>query len=108
MLYDDILNVTWLSNANYAKTSGYDADGRMTLNDAKNWASNLSYGGYNDWRLPNSTSVGQVWNHDFGLDLYNNTLINGYKYAGDIACSSCEYVIPAGNYTYYYGEIIMS
>ena len=29
LLYDDVLNVTWLQDANYAKTSGYDADGRM-------------------------------------------------------------------------------
>lgn len=30
MIYDDVLNVTWLQDANYAKTSGYHATGRMT------------------------------------------------------------------------------
>jgi hypothetical protein len=30
LIYDDVLNITWLQDANYAKTSGYDADGRMT------------------------------------------------------------------------------
>ena len=27
LVYDDVLNVTWLQDANYAQTSGYDADG---------------------------------------------------------------------------------
>ena len=27
--YDTALNITWLADANYAKTSGYDADGLM-------------------------------------------------------------------------------
>lgn len=30
LLYDDVLNVTWLQDANYAMTSGYDADGRTS------------------------------------------------------------------------------
>lgn len=58
LVYDDALDVTWLADANYAKTSGYDADGRMTYQGALNWATNLSYYDsvrgvtYNDWRLP--------------------------------------------------------
>ncbi len=52
LIYDDVLNITWLQDANYAKTSGYDADGRIKWIDAMNWVSALSYGGYDDWRLP--------------------------------------------------------
>lgn len=52
MLYDTVLDVTWLADANYARTSGYDADGRMTLAEAFNWVDNLVYGGFSDWRLP--------------------------------------------------------
>lgn len=52
MIYSTDLNVTWLQDANYARTSGYDADGMMNWNDATAWASNLVYGGYDDWRLP--------------------------------------------------------
>lgn len=51
MIYDDVLDITWLQDANYAQTSGYDDDGRMTWSDANTWAANLSYGGYDDWRL---------------------------------------------------------
>lgn len=52
LIYDTDLNITWLADANFARTSGYDADGRMTWQDAVTWADNLSYGGYTDWRLP--------------------------------------------------------
>ncbi len=62
MVYDTDLNITWLADANYAQTSGYDADGLMTWQDANDWVNNLTYGGYNDWRLPSTpdanTSVG--------------------------------------------------
>jgi hypothetical protein len=58
LIYDTDLNVTWLQDANYAQTSGYDADGAMTLDEATTWAANLSYFDsvrnvtYTDWRLP--------------------------------------------------------
>jgi hypothetical protein len=55
MIYDDVLNITWLQDANYAKTSGHDADGRMTWNESMAWASSLIFGGYDDWRLPFAT-----------------------------------------------------
>ncbi len=52
MIYDSDQDITWLQDANYAKTSGYDADGKMNWNDAAQWVADLSYGGYSDWRLP--------------------------------------------------------
>lgn len=52
LIYDNVLNITWLSDANYAKTSGVDADGLMNWTAASAWAANLVYGGYSDWRLP--------------------------------------------------------
>jgi hypothetical protein len=66
MLYDSVLNITWLQDANYAKTSGYDADGRMNWSDASTWAANLSYGGFSDWRLATNTAVsGAAWEYSF-------------------------------------------
>lgn len=50
--YDSALNITWLRDANYARTSGFDGDGRMNWSAANSWASQLSFGGYSDWRLP--------------------------------------------------------
>ncbi len=58
LIYDDVLNITWLKDANYAKTSGFDGDGQMDWNTANAWAGNLVYHDsvrnidYSDWRLP--------------------------------------------------------
>jgi hypothetical protein len=56
MVYDTTLDITWLADWNYAKTSGDDADGLMNWGAAKAWADNLAFGGYDDWRLP---TIGQ-------------------------------------------------
>lgn len=75
LIYDSVLNVTWLQDANYAMTqytsSGGafgDADGRMKWSAATTWAANLTYGGYSDWRLPTTGPVGT----SFDFDLSNN------------------------------------
>ena len=55
LIYDTDLNITWLQDANYARTSGYQSlsgGGRMTWSEAVTWASNLVYGDYSNWRLP--------------------------------------------------------
>lgn len=52
MVYDDVNDITWLADMNYAKTSGHDSVGLMDWSSAKAWAENLNYGGYSDWRLP--------------------------------------------------------
>lgn len=58
LVYDDVLDVTWLADANYAKTSGYDDDGLMTWEQTMEWAASLSYYDsvrgvtWDDWRLP--------------------------------------------------------
>ncbi len=54
LIYDDVLEVTWLQDTNYAQTSGSDSDGLMTWSEAFNWADNLEYGGYSNWRLPSA------------------------------------------------------
>ena len=76
LIYDDVLDITWLQDANYAQTSGYDSDGKMSWYEANTWATQLSYGGYQDWRLP---SVGYPRHHgtnvttsELGHMFYNN------------------------------------
>lgn len=74
LVYDDVLNVTWLGDANYAKTSGYDADGQMDWTVAMIWADNLSYYdsvrkvNYTDWRLPSIAPINGFW---FNLNPYD-------------------------------------
>jgi hypothetical protein len=56
-LYDTVLDVTWLRDANYAQTSGHDSDGYMNWTQANTWAANLVVGAYDDWRLPTMIST---------------------------------------------------
>jgi hypothetical protein len=57
MIYDTDRNITWLADWNYAMTSGFDPDGRMTWGNARSWANNLVFGGFDDWRLPTSLNA---------------------------------------------------
>ena len=74
LVYDDVLNVTWLGDANYAKTSGYDSDGLMTWDQAMTWADTLVYHDsvrnvdYSDWRLASNSPVGTKWNYDYSAN----------------------------------------
>lgn len=58
--YDTALNITWLADANHAKTSGFDADGLMYWTTANTWAANLNpyNSGITGWRLPTVTDTG--------------------------------------------------
>ena len=82
LIFDNVLNITWLQNANYAATeltatrvtaiiaevgsvAGHalttddffpNGTGKMTWWRAMAWAQALNFGGFDDWRLP-STDV---------------------------------------------------
>lgn len=57
-LYDTTLDVTWLRDANYVKTSGQDADGLLDWDAANAWASTLTVGSFSGWRLPRMIDTG--------------------------------------------------
>lgn len=65
LVYDTVYDITWLKNANYVETTGYDdllyghnTGGRLTWYDAVDWVSNLSIHDttnnitWDDFRLP--------------------------------------------------------
>lgn len=69
LIYDDVLDVTWLQDAAYQVTinaPNVDANGKMTWQDAMNWTENLVYHDsvrnvdWNDWRLPKMRPVNDV------------------------------------------------
>ena len=75
LLYDDVLDVTWLQDANYAKTSGYSPSGKMSWAEANKWVRALVYHDpvrnvdYTGWRLPQVEPVdGKAFNHQFRLE----------------------------------------
>lgn len=57
LIYDTDRNITWLQDANYAKTSGAHTTGKMEWLDARDWAESLVYAGYADWRLPTEAPI---------------------------------------------------
>lgn len=111
MIYDSTLNLTWLADVNYAKTSGYAAaheggsngdgtfvysNGVMGWRAAQTWVQGLVYGGYDDWRLPtinpndgSCTSLGTYGcsggeiSHLFVVDLGEKAFEPVYQQSGD-------------------------
>jgi len=110
LLYDDVLNVTWLQDANYAKTSGYDSDGAMNWSAANTWAANLSFHDsvrnvdLTGWRLAANTPVGADWNEIFSYDGSTDVAFNitsphselSYMYYVNLGLKG--YYSPAGIY----------
>lgn len=77
LIHDSVLNITWLQDANYANTTGYDdslygydTGGGMTWYQAVTWAANLTYYDsvrgvtYDDWRLPTTVDGPYQWGYD--------------------------------------------
>lgn len=87
--YDDVLDLTWLKDANFAKTSGYDNDGKMAWSDANAWAAQLSLGQFDDWRL---TSM-QMLDYNF---TFNGTSSRGYNITSTIDELSYMFYVNLG------------
>ena len=107
LIYDDVLNLTWLQNANYGAGSSYDngsstTDGRMTWANAITWADTLVYHDsvrnvdYSDWRLPTMIDTGTS-----GCNYANSGTDCGYNV--DTATSEMAnlYFVSLGNQSYY-------
>jgi hypothetical protein len=101
LIYDDVLNVTWLQDANYAKTSGYVADGLMNWIDATTWADNLVYHDsvrnvtYTDWRLPTASPVnGTTW--DLDTEPYDGTADSGWNITSPASELAYMYYVNLG------------
>lgn len=74
-ILDTDLGIEWLADANHSMTSGYNTNGIMTWNRADNWASQLSVGGHDDWRLPTNDEFSHLFYDE--LDGVKNADIYG-------------------------------
>jgi len=95
--YDTVLGITWLADANYAKSSGYDSDGYMQWATAMAWAEGLVYGGFDDWRLPKVEPVGPEWNYNLSN---NGTTDHGWGITSPHSEMSYMYYVNLGNKGY--------
>jgi len=94
LIYDDVLNITWLQDASYAQTQGVATDSYYA---AMTWANNLTYYDsvrdvtWDDWRLPKNTPInGSTWSisnvkRDGTADFGSNISESGTLYAGSTA-----------------------
>jgi hypothetical protein len=80
LIYDDVMNITWMADSNYAITSGFfESEGIAVYNgqvgwyDAMLWVNTLEYGGYGDWRLPSPLNRDGSYpaDTDFGCNIYH-------------------------------------
>lgn len=106
-VYDDVANLTWLQDANYAnyaKTSSYDVDGRTNWSTAMAWASNLSIEGVDDWRLPGGPMNGTGYNQtasEMGNMFYN--VLGGSAYSSiRTSNNATNYAFFQNIQSYYY------
>lgn len=64
LIYDDVLDVTWLQDAGYAKTSGHDADGLSYPGGV--------YGIIDDWRLADVNLINFI-SFNYGVSVDDST-----------------------------------
>lgn len=111
LIYDDVLDITWMQDTNWGKTSGDDDDGRFTWDGAVAWAEGLEYYDsvrdvvWDDWRLPKADPVdGVAYDDTFSFDgstdnAYNITSTHnelGYMFYVNLGVKG--YVDPEGNW----------
>jgi hypothetical protein len=101
--YDTVLDITWLADANYAQTSGYDADGRMNWATANTWAADLSFTDgvdvYDDWRLPTLAPVNGIsFNYNQSV---NGSTDNGWNITSPNSEMAYMYYVNLGNPAFY-------
>ncbi len=110
LIYDDVLKITWLKDANYAATQYVatggaqgDADGAMNWTTAIAWADGLVYHDsvrnvdYSDWRLPTVGPVGASFSYGFSN---NGTTDVGYGNTSQNSEMAYMYYVNLGNLGY--------
>ena len=98
--YDTVLDITWLADANYARTTGYASFGLMNWVDAKAFAGNATVLGLDGWRLPTLSSI--TGGPDFSLGFSNNGSTDaGYAITGQAWAGASGAVTSELGYLFY-------
>lgn len=99
--YDDVAKLTWLADANTARTE-------MNWADANNWAAGLTVGGVDGWRLPgtlqpDASCDDQSGGISRGYDCTGSEMGNlFYNVLGGTAATALSNTGPFSNVQFYY------
>lgn len=99
LIYDDVLNVTWMQDAGYLMTSGFQADGWVNHTAATSWVNDLVFAGFDDWRLPSIQPLDSS-GFDFAFS-YNGTTDRGFNQDPNFGELTHMFVNNLGNTSYY-------
>lgn len=100
--FDTVLGITWLGDANYAKTSGYHIDGAMTWSLAQTWAAGLDISGTTGWRLPTLTPInGVAFQYFDSADQFSGSRDESYNITSDRSELAYMFHVNLGNRSQY-------
>jgi hypothetical protein len=86
LIYDSSLNVTWMQDAQYSVTSGFNQFGRLSWQAANDWAASVQFYdsvrgvAWGDWRLPTTVNSAS----SLGYDLTGTTSELAHLYYVDL------------------------
>ncbi len=66
----------WMKGDSGMLKAGPDKDGRMNWQQALEWAENLEYAGYSDWRLPNAKELQSIVDYSRCPDITDSAAID--------------------------------
>lgn len=78
LIYDDVLKITWLQDANLSASESFGvwgilpySGGQMSASTAAEWIGAMNaaaYKGFSDWRLPKVAPMGAAWKYGSAYD----------------------------------------
>jgi len=73
---DEATGLMWMQVDSGSLAAGPDSDGKLNWQQALDWAENLEYAGYTDWRLPNSKELQSIVDYLRSPDTTNSAAID--------------------------------
>ena len=71
-VYDSVLDITWLADANYADGTGFLNSGRFNWSEANVFAQDFVFGDFDAWRLPSILDHPPSQHYGYGYGSYQN------------------------------------
>ena len=94
LIYDVDFDITWVGDGNFAGTTGYDADGKMTWDAANTWSGGLTIGGFSDWRLPTALNQDDS-GPDTDYDVTGSEM--GHLFYGELGGTAPNPILSSGD-----------